>query len=137
MNKLISTLSLSNQLEDKLIWLLFMWLIRKKSNNIFSRFSFSSYIILQQSWPKYMRQTLVLVWDSALREKFKFNFSTVFCWYWQNFHFGRKTRHEAIILWRFEIMLSFPNFLSLKSLYIPCLLLIILVRFACGERKIW
>ena len=32
-----------------------------------------------QSWPKYMRQTLVLVWNSALREKFNFNFWTVFC----------------------------------------------------------
>ena len=28
--------------------------------------------------PKYTRQTLVLVWNSALREKFNFNFSTVF-----------------------------------------------------------
>ena len=27
-----------------------------------------------QYWPKYMRQTLVLVWNSALREKFNFNF---------------------------------------------------------------
>ena len=44
-----------------------------------------------QSWPKYMRQTLVLVWISALREKFNFNFWTVFCSYWQNFHFGKKT----------------------------------------------
>ena len=31
-----------------------------------------------QSWPKYMRQTLLLVWNSALREKFNFNFWTVF-----------------------------------------------------------
>ena len=27
-----------------------------------------------QSWPKYMRQTLVLMRNSALREKFNFNF---------------------------------------------------------------
>ena len=46
-----------------------------------------------QSWPKYMRQTLVLVWNSALREKFNFNFWTVFRLYWQHFHFGRKTAH--------------------------------------------
>ena len=32
-----------------------------------------------QSWPKYMRQTLLLVWNSALREKCNFNFWTVFC----------------------------------------------------------
>ena len=46
-----------------------------------------------QSWSKYMRQTLVLVWNSALQEKFTFNFGTFFRLYWQNFHFGRKTRH--------------------------------------------
>ena len=46
-----------------------------------------------QSWPKYMRQTLVFVWNSALWEKFNFNFWTAFCLYWQNFHFGRKTGH--------------------------------------------
>ena len=27
-----------------------------------------------QSWSKYLRQTLVLVWNSGLREKFNFNF---------------------------------------------------------------
>ena len=26
-----------------------------------------------QSWPEYMKQTLVLVWNSALREKFSFS----------------------------------------------------------------
>ena len=46
-----------------------------------------------QSWPKYMRQTLVLVWNSALREKFNINFWTVFRLHWRNFHFGRKTGH--------------------------------------------
>ena len=46
-----------------------------------------------QSWPKYMRQTLVLVWSSTLREKFNFNFWTIFRLYWQNVYFGRKTGH--------------------------------------------
>ena len=32
-----------------------------------------------QPCPKYMRQFLVLVWNSALREKFNFNYSTFFC----------------------------------------------------------
>ena len=32
-----------------------------------------------QSWPKYMKKTLELVQNSALREKFNFNFRTVFC----------------------------------------------------------
>ena len=31
---------------------------------------------------KYLRQTLVFMWNSALREKFNFCFSGVFCYYW-------------------------------------------------------
>ena len=45
----------------------------------------------------------------------------------------------VIIPWSFEIFLIFPNFLSLKSFgnsYIPRLLLIITLRFTCGEKKI-
>ena len=38
----------------------------------------AKYCFQRQSWPKYMRQTLVLVWNSALREKFNFNFWAVF-----------------------------------------------------------
>ena len=49
-------------------------------------------ILLQSCW-KYMRQTLVLVWNSTPRGKFNFNFWIVFRLYWQNFHFGRKTVH--------------------------------------------
>ena len=33
-----------------------------------------SLICFLQSWPKYMTQTLVLVWNSTLWEKFNFNF---------------------------------------------------------------
>ena len=44
-----------------------------------------------QSLPKYFRQTVVFLW--------------------QNFNFVSKTEHQAIILWRFEIFLIFPNFL--------------------------
>ena len=33
----------------------------------------------RQSWPKYMRHTLVLVWNSSLWKKFNFNFWTIFC----------------------------------------------------------
>ena len=33
----------------------------------------------RQSWPKSKRQTFVLAWNSALREKFNFNFGTAFC----------------------------------------------------------
>ena len=41
--------------------------------------------VLLQSWPKYMRQTLVLIRNRALREKFNFNFWTAFRLYWQTF----------------------------------------------------
>ena len=65
----------------------------------------------RQSWPKYIRQTLVLVWNSAFWEKFNCNFWTVFGLYVQTFNFGRDTRHKALILRRFWIFLIFPNFL--------------------------
>ena len=39
----------------------------------------AKYFFQRQSWAKYMRQTLVLVWNSTLWEKFNFNFWTVFC----------------------------------------------------------
>ena len=51
----------------------------------------ATYCFPRQSWPKYMRQTLVLVWSSVLREKLNFNFWIVFCLYWQNFYFRGKT----------------------------------------------
>ena len=38
------------------------------------------YSSLLQSWPKYMRQTLMLVWNSALRENFNFNFEQFFAY---------------------------------------------------------
>ena len=55
--------------------------------------------------------------------------------------FREELQHWAIILWSFEI---FPKILSLKwfsnswgNSYIPCFLLIIMLSFICGERKIW
>ena len=47
--------------------------------------------IYLQSWTKRLRQTLVLMWNSALQDKGSFYFSAVVCWYWLNFHFGRTT----------------------------------------------
>ena len=74
---------------------------------------------LLQSWPKYMRQTLVLVWKSALQEKFNFSFWTVFHFYWKNCHF---------------VSLN-PLSNSWCNSYIPCLLLIITIPFTCGKKK--
>ena len=67
--------------------------------------------------------------NSALRGKFNFCFLRVFCWYYQNFHFGRKAGDQAVILWSVKTFLIFPDFvrskiLNLKSFgnsYIPCL----------------
>ena len=68
-----------------------------------------------QSFAKYLRQTLVFMWNSEIRESFDFYFSAV----------------------------SFDNFLSFKSFgnswgnsYIACLLQIIVLRFSCSEKKI-
>ena len=35
--------------------------------------------MLLQLWTKYLRQTLVFMWNSALREKFNFYFGEGFC----------------------------------------------------------
>ena len=43
----------------------------------------------------------------ALCKKFNFYFSGVFCWYWKNVHFGRKTEHYFSILWSVETFLIF------------------------------
>ena len=97
-----------------------------------------------QSWPKYMRQTLVLVWNSTLKEDF--NFWTVVCYYWQDFHFGRKTGTMLYYMkiWDLLTISWFPKILSLKSFcnlwgnyYTPCLLLITAICFTCGVSKIW
>ena len=45
----------------------------------------------KQSFTKFLRLTLVFMWNSPLREKLNFCFSIVFCWYWRNFHFDMKT----------------------------------------------
>ena len=42
----------------------------------------------------------------ALLEKLNCYFSEVFCKYWNNFHFGKKTEHSAIILLNFEAFLK-------------------------------
>ena len=42
---------------------------------------------------------LVFGWNSALLEKSSFYFLRVFCWNWQNFHFGGGTEHWGITLW--------------------------------------
>ena len=47
--------------------------------------------IYLQSWTKRLRQTLVLMRNSALQDKGSFYFPAVVCFFWLNFHFGWKT----------------------------------------------
>ena len=48
-------------------------------------------LIYLQSFTKYLRQIIVFMWNSALRENFNFCFSEDFYCYWLNFHFGKRT----------------------------------------------
>ena len=56
---------------------------------------------------------------------------------------GERTEQQAIIQWSFEIFLKFPNFLKSKieytrwQLLYTSLLLITILYFTCGERKIY
>ena len=68
-----------------------------------------------QSFTKYLKQTLVFMLNSALREKSNFRFPGDFWKYWQIFHFWR-TKYWTIILWSFEIFRIFPNFLRIQVL---------------------
>ena len=52
------------------------------------------------------------MWNSAVWESFNLYFSAVFCQYQQDFEFRGKAGHYVIILWSFEISLTFPNFLG-------------------------
>ena len=55
----------------------------------------------RQSQTKYLKQSLNFMWNSAQLE------SSLFDQYWQNFPFGSKTGHLAIIPGSFEIFLYF------------------------------
>ena len=65
---------------------------------------------------RYLRLTLVFMWNCSLWEGFNFCFSRVFCYCWQSFHFARGTGSWAIILWSLDTFLIFPNFLRSKVL---------------------
>ena len=73
-----------------------------------------------QSFTKYLRQTLVFMWNSAVPKICNFCFSWEFYYYWHNFRFRRRTECYTIVLWSSEIFLIcislFHNILSLKSI---------------------
>ena len=98
-----------------------------------------------QRWEKYLSKTLVLAWNGALREKFNFYFPAVFCWCWQNFHFGVKAGHWAIVQYNkaLEVSWYFLIFVLSRSvlyrsvlvgqLAFTSLFLMIMLRFTCGK----
>ena len=95
-----------------------------------------------QSFKGYLRQTLVFVWNSAMREKFNFYSSVVFGWFCR---WGWALVHHFSKCWDFPDFPFFPRILGLDpkighswgNSYTPCLLLIMALRFTCGERKSW
>ena len=70
----------------------------------------------RQSWTKCLRQTLVFIWNRALRQNFDLYFLAVFRYYQQNFYFGKKTGREVVNLWSLEIFLMFNNFIRFQVL---------------------
>ena len=72
----------------------------------------AKYCLRRQSWSRYFRQTVVILWNGTLWGKFNFYFSTIFCLCWQNVNFGSKTEHQAITLWSFESFFILPNLLT-------------------------
>ena len=91
---------------------------------------------------KYMRQTLAFMWNREIR-KFQFLFFSSFLLvsrkslFWdEDWTLGYNSRE----FWDFPDLSKFPKILSLKlfgNSYILSLLVIIALRFTCGESKIW
>ena len=69
-----------------------------------------------QQVPKYQRLILVFIKNRAPRENFNCYFSGLFCQYWRQFYSGGGAGHQAIILWRLDTFLIFPNFLRSQVL---------------------
>ena len=94
-----------------------------------------------KSRAKYLIQTIVFFWNRTLWEVQFLFFGSFFAGIEKVFILGGRP-----CAWGFEILLIFSNFVRsfLKSLgnsrnnsYLPCLFLIINLRFTCGDRKLW
>ena len=101
-----------------------------------------SFFDILQPFHKYLRLTLVSIWNSALRKKFNFCFSIVFASIDKIFILAGRLGTK-LLFYFFRHFLIFSNFLSLKSVgkswgnsYILCLWVIIPHRFTYGDRKI-
>ena len=54
------------------------WCAGRRNKKICLIFSYTNQTQLLESWTKYLRQTLIFMWNSALRKEFNFYFSGVF-----------------------------------------------------------
>ena len=70
----------------------------KTMSQIFDIAKYSYMTCQLQSSQGYLRQTLIFMWDSAQWQWSNLCFSGDFSWWWQNFHLGGRTMHQAIIL---------------------------------------
>ena len=101
----------------------------------------------RQPWTKYLRQTLLFLWNSALREKVNFYFSGVFLLVLKKFSVREEDRtldYHSMKFWGFPDVFKFLKIVSLKLFgklwgdsYIPCLLWITALRLTFGKRKTW
>ena len=122
--------------------MLFLFLTR--STILWLKVKYSQYCTLLNQilqWTQYLKQTIIFNWKTALWKKFNYYFSWDFCLVLTNCSFW--DQDWAVIL-HFGTFLIFPNFLSLKSFSnswgnwcIPCLLLLITLRFTCSLVVKW
>ena len=56
----------------------------------------AKFVFQRQPFAKYLRKSLVFVWNNALPEKLEFHFSGTFCWYWPNFLYSKNVTCEVI-----------------------------------------
>ena len=70
----------------------------------------------RQSWTKYLRQTLVFIWNTTQQDEFNYYFLWVFFWYWQNlglskcYSFSFKLTFSLQFFCVFFLLDSFYNF---------------------------
>ena len=121
------------------------------------RVSWTSTILLKQAYWIYLHETTII--QKIFETKFGFHVKycltgkvqfLFFSSFWQVlkefsfWHWDWALVYHSSKFWDFPEFSLFPKIPSLKSFgnsfgnsYTPCLLLIIALRFTCGERKTW
>ena len=97
-----------------------------------------------QSFKKYLRPTLVFMWNNALRQKFNFSFGKssisvfqkIFASTDKIFILGGGIGNNSMNIWHFPDIFQFTKRQLVRQLVYTSLLLINTVHFTCVERKI-